>query len=300
MTIMDRLRKQDCKNKKLNRYHTNQRQLPATNYPVASCEAIKPKINSQQVIANQPQGSVLNERSGIKALEYTDTGNGIRTFHNELRLNSIDSKGYASRLLQKVPRFQAEDLDVTSSVFVDIETNGIGSSTSTINFLVGVGKVLNGSMFTKIFLLKDLSASTEYYKTIKTEIEGKTVFTYNGKSFDIPRLNAGFILNRIDYEINDDIDLLHITRKQLKGQLSSCKLSVVEKEILSLARPCGDIAGRDIPALYKEYLMTGDISLLDRVVLHNLWDIASLVSLAGYLHSEFKTNQNQADLYNGN
>jgi tetratricopeptide (TPR) repeat protein len=73
-------------------------------------------------------------------------------------------------------------------------------------------------------------------------------------------------------------DALHPARRLWKLRLESCKLTVLEKAILGIARE-GDVPGSEIPAIYFDYLRTGDARGLQPVFYHNALDVVSLAAL---------------------
>jgi hypothetical protein len=74
-------------------------------------------------------------------------------------------------------------------------------------------------------------------------------------------------------------DLLHAARRAWSHRAASCRLSVLERELLGVRRR-QDVEGRYIPAMYVDYLQSGRGALLDPVLAHNRHDLVSLLLLA--------------------
>jgi len=109
--------------------------------------------------------------------------------------------------------------------------------------------------------------------------------TFNGRAFDVPLLETRFTLARIPPEFADKehLDLLLPARSVWKGALPSCSLGSLEHHVLQVHRTQQDVAGFLIPQLYREYLQSGRDELsedMNRVMVHNLLDILSMVTLA--------------------
>jgi tetratricopeptide (TPR) repeat protein len=73
-------------------------------------------------------------------------------------------------------------------------------------------------------------------------------------------------------------DALHPARRLWKLRLESCKLTDLEEAILGVSRE-GDVPGSEIPAIYFDYLRSGDARGLQPVFYHNALDVVSLAAL---------------------
>jgi hypothetical protein len=104
--------------------------------------------------------------------------------------------------------------------------------------------------------------------------------TFNGKTFDVPLLETRFALARMKSPLERLVhfDALHPSRRLWKLRLESCKLTVLEEAILGIARE-GDVPGSEIPAIYFDYLRSGDARGLQPVFYHNALDVVSLAAL---------------------
>jgi tetratricopeptide (TPR) repeat protein len=104
--------------------------------------------------------------------------------------------------------------------------------------------------------------------------------TFNGKTFDVPLLETRYALARMKSPLERLVhfDALHPSRRLWKLRLESCKLTVLEEAILGIARE-GDVPGSEIPAIYFDYLRSGDARGLQPVFYHNALDVVSLAAL---------------------
>jgi hypothetical protein len=73
-------------------------------------------------------------------------------------------------------------------------------------------------------------------------------------------------------------DALHPARRLWRLRLETCKLTDLEEAILGISRE-GDVPGSEIPAIYFDYLRTGDARGLQPVFYHNALDVVSLAAL---------------------
>jgi hypothetical protein len=170
-------------------------------------------------------------------------------------------------------------------VFFDTETTGLAGGTGTVAFLVGAGRLEEGKLVVRQFLMNDYHQEPSVLEEFKKTLDGaKAVATYNGKSFDAPLIKTRSILNRININLDDFIhfDLLHARRRLYKLRLERMKLTDIEQHILGMERE-DDIPGSEIPEIFFNYLKYGESNLLDKVIEHNLNDIVSLAKISGIL-----------------
>ena len=107
-----------------------------------------------------------------------------------------------------------------------------------------------------------------------------TAVTFNGKTFDMPLLESRYTLCRLrdHWRELDQLDLLHPARRVWKLRLQSCRLSNLEERVLGVRRE-NDLPGSEAPERFFRYLQTGDFSLLEEVIAHNLQDVVTLAVL---------------------
>jgi hypothetical protein len=179
-------------------------------------------------------------------------------------------------------RIAADPPELERIVFLDTETSGLAGGTGTFAFLIGLGFwAEEGFRLMQIFLKEpaDEPALLAFLDQLLTRFE--TVVTYNGKTFDIPLLNARHVLNAFQPPFSGfhHIDLLAFARRIWKNRLPSRSLGTVENEILGVTRGQEEIPGWMVPDIYFEYLKTGDARPLSGVFYHNRMDILSLAGL---------------------
>jgi hypothetical protein len=112
-----------------------------------------------------------------------------------------------------------------------------------------------------------------------------TLVTYNGKSFDVPQVETRWTMNRKvlpPLVEHSHIDLLHGARRIWKDEIERFRLPIIEEEKLGFIRE-GDIPGHMAPIIYQDAVKNGRPEMLMKILLHNEWDILSLVAL--YIHS---------------
>jgi hypothetical protein len=112
--------------------------------------------------------------------------------------------------------------------------------------------------------------------------------TYNGKTYDVPLLETRYRLARkpFPFQRMHHLDILHGARQLWKLRMESCKLTLLEYEILGFVRE-GDLPSEMIPYYYFEYLRTRQAFRLAPLFRHNVMDIVTLACLTGVVLPAF-------------
>ncbi len=226
-------------------------------------------------IADVVQGSWINTPFGdIFRAEFRY---GLAEPYGNLDLRQIHSPDW--RLSKEIFQIPVT-INPTELLFIDTETTGLSGGTGTIAFMIGIGFLEEHYFTVQQYFITQLSHEEGMLGLLQKMIPNfKCLVTYNGKAFDIPLLNARFILNRlppIPPETNH-IDLLHPTRTFWKYSLDNCKLTTVENDLLGLFRE-DDIPGELIPDTYFDYLRSRRIDNIERIFYHNRFDIITMLA----------------------
>jgi len=175
-----------------------------------------------------------------------------------------------------------EAFNPREAVFLDTETTGLAGGAGTYAFLVGIGFFDDRGFVVKQFLMPELAEEKEMLILLADELKPfRSMVTFNGRVFDLPLLQTRYIMKGIqaDWGWDPHLDLLPVSRRLWRGHFESCRLGCLEEEVLGFFRE-EDIPGYAIPPLYVRFLKEQRLSLLEPVLTHNRWDIASLAALA--------------------
>ena len=154
--------------------------------------------------------------------------------------------------------------------FLDIETTGLSPATSKITL---VGILRDGAY---IVLVNGENLDTQNLLEALHEVD--TVYTFNGKRFDIP-----FIRERMGIDVVEALGLKHVDvmygchRFGLKGGQKA-----VEKSF-GLCRDTEGMDGRKAAILGKRWLMCRDNETLDLLVRYNEEDVRNLSRIKNIL-----------------
>jgi uncharacterized protein YprB with RNaseH-like and TPR domain len=180
----------------------------------------------------------------------------------------------------------SKEIILNDILIFDIETTGLMGGTGCYPFLLGFGTFQNDGIMIRQYFLPDYGKEIHAYLDLRKEMENRSILlSFNGKTFDYPLLRNRFILNRIDnpFENYEHLDLLHVARRLWKHVLESCRLENIENEIFLFSR-WGDIEGALIPQAYFDFLATGFIETIKKIIQHNQQDILSLARLLLHLN----------------
>ncbi len=178
-----------------------------------------------------------------------------------------------------------EDADLRDLLFVDIESTGLGGA-GAIAFLVAAGRIEERAGVEAFVLRQYLATSPPEEAGVLAALledadiaSGEPVLvSYNGRAFDAPMLDERATMHRMraGFDVLRHVDLLAPVRTGLRGAMASCRLCMVETEVLGATRPTTEVGGSDVPGWYFRYLRIGDARLLAPIVEHNALDVVAL------------------------
>lgn len=163
--------------------------------------------------------------------------------------------------------------------FLDIETTGINAEHNKV-ILIGIMEVADNQLSITQFFTDHKSEEIEILEKAAEMLKNiDCIINYNATSFDIPFLNKRFLKNNIYYTIPNyaSFDLYRIIKNYGYIRLQDYKLKTVEKYI-GINRK-DTISGKESIQLYNLYEKTGDHSLKEQILQHNLEDIYYLAKI---------------------
>lgn len=169
-------------------------------------------------------------------------------------------------------------------VYIDIETTGLSSHTSSL-YLIGAVFFRDGQAYYHQWFVDRLSEEQTVLRAFERFIAPyETLVHFNGDSFDIPFLLDLYRSYHLtsSLSVKNSVDLLKITRK-LKNilRLDSYRQKAVES-FLGITREDRFSGGELIP-VYEEYLRSGKQELLNLLLCHNREDLTGMPRFSGIL-----------------
>jgi uncharacterized protein YprB with RNaseH-like and TPR domain len=168
--------------------------------------------------------------------------------------------------------------------FLDAETTGLAGGAGTLVFLVGVGRFDGAEFLLRQYFLRSPAEEAPMLEALEEDLGVSAGFvTFNGQAFDLPLLEMRYLIGLRQHRSLTGLphlDLLHPARRLWRRLLPDCSLSTLERHMLGVTRSEADVPGELIPAIYLDYLRTGETQGISRVVYHNAVDVLSMVGLA--------------------
>jgi hypothetical protein len=176
-----------------------------------------------------------------------------------------------------------EGLDLSSALFLDLETTGLSGGTGTVPFLVGLAYYRDERFKVTQFFLSEMAEEDRLIRELAQfvlDMGFKSIVTYNGKAFDLPLVETRFALHRTPCPLRGlpHLDFLFSARSLWKHKTDSCRLFTLAQQIVQAER-AEDIPGAEIPLRYFQYIRSGDFSLIEPILYHNQEDLLSLLGV---------------------
>ena len=241
-------------------------------------------------------GQEVESAQGRAFIAHTSYSLHHRHGHTSLALLAQQPAAIAAQLAGE-PRLSDAGLD--RAVFLDTETTGLAGGAGTLAFLVGIGTFEDQAFHLRQFFLRDPDEEAAVLSVLSESMSDyQAIVTFNGRGFDLPLLEARYVLARMrpKWMGLPHLDLLSPARRVWRDRLPSCALSSLEAHILGVQRTQDDVPGFLIPQMYLDYLRTGDARDMLRVMYHNRQDILSMVTLAAQLCRIFGGIQQEESL----
>ena len=204
----------------------------------------------------------------------------LNYFHGPGPLSELLTLGGAAWGLPAKDK-ELQKINPAGSLFVDIETTGLGGGSGIWAFLIGAGWFESSGFKLRQYFLRRLpEEKAMIHHFTQAASPYISLVTFNGKTFDLPIIWNRQVLTGAPSltEPPFHVDLLHCSRRLYAARLGSCSLKSLEESLLAIHRQ-GDIPGEEIPAVYFDYLRHGDTTRLKTVFEHNVIDVLSMVAL---------------------
>lgn len=179
-----------------------------------------------------------------------------------------------------------------AALYLDIETSGFGAE-DTI-FCVGLGRWLNNpqKFHVKQLIITEPQAEGALLALVWQLMADAAVerwVSFNGASFDVPRLRARAKALAVDsaHELDvEHLDLMKLVRSKSNRQ-RRYGLRIQEVTRLGLVRR-DDVPGKEAPERWRRFTRTQEPELLEGLIKHNALDVLSLAALVGVLGAQTK------------
>lgn len=199
---------------------------------------------------------------------------GFAEFEPRLRPVEEDTES-AHREIQLLAR------SVRDGVFFDLETCGFSGSPL---FLIGLCRVENGVWVMEQLFARGYDEEAAVLQAFAERLLPTSLLvTFNGKSFDWPFVCDRLVRHRLPAPPKlPHVDLLHLCRRHWSGRFDNYRLQTLEEKICRRRR-VADLGGRDVAVAYHDYIRSGHLRDVRRILQHNALDVLTMLELSAAL-----------------
>jgi len=200
------------------------------------------------------------------------------------RIKLAAGLGISGEVLACLSRDNAfKELDLSTALFIDLETTGLSGGAGVIPFNIGMGYYRDDKFVVGQYFLGEMAEEERMIQELGeffNEMDFQSVVTYNGKSFDIPLLETRFILHRQPFLLSGlpHLDFLFPARRLWSHKYENCRPFHLALNLVQAGR-IEDIPSAEIPWRYFQYLHSGNYDLIEPILYHNQEDILSLLGV---------------------
>jgi uncharacterized protein YprB with RNaseH-like and TPR domain len=244
-------------------------------------EKLEQLIHLKPHAPSKPKAPVF-EQQPIEPLNLLENTYDLKAKYGRFSFSQgLEIPGDVLACFSREPAFSS--LDLSTALFIDLETTGLSGGSGVIPFLAGLGYYRDDRFWVVQYFLGDpaeedrmISEMSQFFK----DMEFRSLVTYNGKVFDIPLLETRFVLSRQPFPLADlpHLDFLFPARRLWGHKYENCRLFNLALEVVRTGRT-EDIPSAEIPWRYFQFLQTGNFSLVEPVIYHNAEDILSLLGV---------------------
>ena len=250
--------------------------------------SVKEKLERLIALTDKGRGMAVRPAAGPVEVKRRES---VQVFENSYMLGAcygqipismgLQIPGHILSFLSRDAEFAG--LDLSSAVFLDLETTGLAGGTGTVPFLVGLAYYRDERFKVTQFFLNEMAEEDRLIREVGQfirDMDFKSIVTYNGKAFDMPLVETRFTMHRTPCPLRGlpHLDFLFSARSLWKHKYDSCRLFNLAQQIVQAERS-EDIPGAEIPLRYFQYIRSGDFSLIDPILYHNQEDLLSLLGV---------------------
>jgi uncharacterized protein YprB with RNaseH-like and TPR domain len=249
---------------------------------ISTKEKLERLINlSREMKQEKPKASAF-EPLPREPFQFFENAYSLDSRYGKIKISSgLDISGDILSCLSQEAAFR--DLDLSTALFIDLETTGLSGGTGVVPFNIGMGYYRDDKFHVAQYFLGELAEEERMIQELGAffrDMDFRSMVTYNGKGFDLPLLETRFILYRQPLILSGlpHLDFLYAARRLWSHKYESCRLYHLALEVVQTDRS-EDIPSAEIPWRYFQYIQTGNFELIEPILYHNQEDILSLLGV---------------------
>jgi len=251
---------------------------PSTGSTNGEREPSRPPASTSRPRAGSDDATATGVEAFLPGGEWRHERHGTVYVHERLR-SDVERRRSAWGRLPEPPPGEVElsslrFLGLERALFLDLETCGLASSPV---FLAGTMHWNGEDFVLRQYFARHYGEEAALIEALDRQVRAfDVVITFNGKSYDAPFLTGRALLHGVPLHLPAiHLDLLHLSRRRWKSELSDCRLQTLERHVCRRLRS-GDVPGEEVPGLYHDYVRRGDPYRLIPVFHHNLLDVITM------------------------
>jgi len=256
---------------------------PATAVPESRLSPLlQEPITRNAGAATAATADSIASPSLLPRLPGTEVAPGLRLIEQHVPLRPASQSLTVRSLWPLMSRGLPHRVHVSDLLFFDTETTGLNGGAGTRAFQIGAAHFDDGGegLHIRQLLITRLDAEVAMLQVFADWVKGRTLVSYNGRSYDAPLLRTRWKLHR-QPDAGDGlhhIDLVHPVRRLYREVWPDCRMATVERNLLGIAR-ANDLPGSEAPQAFRRWLQAADDGPLRGVLAHNAQDLVSLARL---------------------
>ncbi len=249
---------------------------------ISTKEKLERLINLSREIKQEKPRTPAFEPLTREPLQFIENAYSLDSRYGKIKISSgLEISGDILSCLSQEATFR--ELDLSTALFIDLETTGLSGGTGVVPFNIGMGYYREDKFHVAQYFLGDLAEEERMIQELGVffrDMDFQSVVTYNGKGFDLPLLETRFILYRLPLILSGlpHLDFLYAARRLWSHKYESCRLYHLALEVVRADRS-EDIPSAEIPWRYFQYIQTGNFDLIEPILYHNQEDILSLLGV---------------------
>ena len=249
---------------------------------ISTKEKLERLINLSRELKQEKPKAPVFEPLPREPFQFFENAYSLDSRYGKIKISSgLDISGDILSCLSQEAAFR--DLDLSTALFIDLETTGLSGGTGVVPFNIGMGFYRDDKFHIAQYFLGDLAEEERMIQELGAffrDMGFRSVVTYNGKGFDLPLLETRFILYRKPLILSElpHLDFLYAARRLWSHKYESCRLYHLALEVVQTDRS-EDIPSAEIPWRYFQYIQTGNFELIEPILYHNQEDILSLLGV---------------------
>lgn len=175
-------------------------------------------------------------------------------------------------------------MSVSNALYLDIETTGLSPANSHVT-VIGTAFLDGNNAVLRQFVCEKPTDERKILQEFSAYLKGfSCVIHFNGNTFDIPYLKKKYSFYRLDDPFTDiGFYDLYQTGKRIAPLLGMASMKQKAFEDAFCFNRTDRLCGSECVSAYRQYLLTGEETYLEKILLHNKEDVFGMLHIEKHL-----------------